>query len=309
MGRSSKEWIKFLPGLLFALLGLIGCTGTDSFGLTARAGDTVVLALGYQKNLKRQDVQVTITDSSAIQHIYAAGDSAIRAVFNSYPDPVSRLIVGAETGQRGLEGGYNGIATDLIDDSVTAGGKDYSQTFMILDLPATLSVGVATIEVADSGGNPLPNPSTLAENIAAINLEVVGGAGQSNAFGTQEGVSLVPGYFSSLERADHSMISFQSAGSVPYAIQLEMVHNPDMDNGGVGRAYVVPPRGDLLNLSWVDDGASTKVILMPTRGGVFSDINRFEFYVAGGVTGLAVQSVAGFDLNGEQVVGVTATIN
>lgn len=294
--------------IIIMVLLFSGCTGINSFGVTARSGDTVALALGWQKELKRQDLQVTVTDSNLVQYNLPAGDPAIRALINTYPDPVSNLIVGSETGQNSLGGGFNGLATSLIDSSVTNGGKDYTQTFLLLDIPSGMSTGMATIEIADQLGNPVPNPSIQQTNINPISIEIIPGVGASNDFGTQEGVQLLNGYLVAMERAENTAVTFQSA-QIPYAIEINFQHNPDADNGGVGKAYAVPPRGDFLNITWFDDGASLKAILIPSRAQTFSDIGRFKFYIAGGVTGLSVQSVTAFDIDGFPVANVTASLN
>ncbi len=302
--------IKKLGIVLFLLVLQLNsaCTGLNSFGLAARSGDTVALALGWQKDLERQNLQITITDSGFTQYNLPAGDPAIRALINTYPDPVSKLIVGGETGQNNFEGGFAGLATSLIDSAVTNGDKDYIQTFLLVDLPVGLLAGSATIEIKDQLGSPVPNPSIQAANINPIDIEILPGVGVSNDLGTQEGVQLLNGYLVAMERATNKVVAFQGS-QIPHAIEIEFQHDPDVDNGGVGRAYVVPPRGDFLNITWTDDGANLKAILTPSKMQTFADIVRFKFYIAGGITGLSVQSVSAFDIDGGPILNVTANLN
>lgn len=303
--------------LLYAILVSVylsaGCTSVNSFGTAARAGDTVALGLGWQQDLTSQNVTVTITDSIGASVVYLPGDAAIRAIFNSYPDPLSKLIIGAETGQDMLEGSLAGTATLLIDGAVTSGDKDYAQTFMLVDLPGVMATGFATINIADALGNPIPNPSIYSTNIDAFTVEILpdpnfGGVNNSNDFLAQENILVTP-YLKTMERASHFTITLQGA-TIPYGVQLELSHNPDVDTGGVGRAYVVNPRGDLKNVNWTDSGSSLKIVLLPARNQTFVDINQFKFYVAGGIENLQLVNVTGYDVNGSLVVpAITATID
>ena len=95
-----------------------------------------------------------------------------------------------------------------------------------------------------------------------------------------------------------------------HAIQLTMTHDPDVDIGGVGRPFVANPRGDLKTANWEDDGTDLQVLLLPTSGQTLTDMKHFKFYVAGGITNLfvPVSGVEAVDINGDPVVGVTATI-
>ncbi|MBW1792707.1 MAG: hypothetical protein JRJ14_10735, partial [Deltaproteobacteria bacterium] len=100
--------------------------------------------------------------------------------------------------------------------------------------------------------------------------------------------------------------------AVPYAIQLDFAHDADVDNGGAGRAYVVNPRGDIKNVTWRKlSGSAFRVIVIPAQGEALAEFVAFKFYVAGGITGLAVNipTVAGYDINGNDVPGLIATVN
>jgi len=298
-----------LPLASFCLI-TIGCTSVNTFGTAARSGDTVTVGLGWQQELTRQNIQVSITDSSGAMFMYLPGDPAIRTVFNSCPDPLSRLIVGAETGQDTLEGSLAGTATLLINASVTAGDKDYMQTFMMIDLPVGMATGPATITVADSAGNPIPGSAVFNSQIDPFNVEVLAGVGSPSSFSTQENIN-VDGYLHTMERSAHFTLTLQGP-TVPYGVQLDLSHDPDVDNGGSGRAYVVNPRGDLKSVNWTDDGTNLRVILLPARNQTMSDMKQFKFYVAGGIINLQPVlpvAVTAYDINGNPVPGVTVTIN
>jgi len=294
---------------LFTLVGT-GCTGVNSFGIAARPGDTVALALGWQQELTRQDIKVTITDQSGTPFVLA--DTDIRAIFNSYPDPVSNLIVGSETGQPQIGGSTSGIANGLILSSVTNYDKDYMQTFLVVDIPTLadgITPGMATVNITDQTDNPIPNPSIQQANILPINIEILSDTafennpGTSNAFYTQEGVAILSGYLKAMERSPHYTVTLDSA-TVPHAVQLAFQHNPDKDTdpAGMGRAYVVNPRSDK-TINWFDDGNNLNVIIMPARQLSLTEMKDFKFYVAGGITGLelstaAAQPVQAFAIDG-----------
>jgi len=282
--------------LLFFVTVMAGCTGTQTFGTAARPGDTVALGLGWNQELSRQNLIVTITAADGASYIYNPGDPAVRAIINNYPDPVSNLVVGSQTGQNIV--GNETIWGTLIDGSVTGGDKDWSQTVVFLDLPVGMATGIATVDISTPGG--------LA--IAPIAVEILAGSGSAHTFTNREGLTISPAHLKSLERASHNTITFQGS-TVPYAIQLDIVHDPDVDRGGVGRAYVVNTRGDIKNVSWTDDGTNLRVILLPANNQTPSDLLHFKFYVAGGITGLQNPVVQAFDSNGGVLVsGVTATI-
>jgi hypothetical protein len=168
-------------------------------------------------------------------------------------------------------------------------------------LPSDLPPGFpATIEITDPEG----------ESVTA-DLSIVDGVGTKHNFGADIGTAL-PYYLGeneldSLKRVDHYTITI-SGTTVPYAIQIDMTHDADMDHGGIGRAYVVNPVGYIKNAAWSDDGFRSRVILTPTRDGEIKTMTDFKFYVAGGVNNLTVNNVQAFDINGESVAGVTPLI-
>src|ERR1700687_4184575 len=94
--------MRFLFYLVMApfFLALAACSGTQTFTPAARAGDTVTLAVGWQKTLQRQNLTVTITDANNSVTTYLPNDAHVRAIVNLYPDPASRAVVDTATGQQ-----------------------------------------------------------------------------------------------------------------------------------------------------------------------------------------------------------------
>ncbi len=271
--------------LLTTSLG--GCAGTKSFSTAVRAGDTVALAVGWNVPVSRTNLAATITPSSGPAIEYPVGDARIRAVVNMYPDPMSRLIVGTETDQ---SLGYNANTNGNLLASSVNGDKDLSQTMVLLDVPAGIATGMASVNLTVSGV-PVTSP---------IAVEILPGTGTANTFDGSSG-SLSTQQLQTLERASGSVVTF-TGSTVPYAIHLVIAHDY-----GVGVPWVVNPRGDVKNVAWNDTGSTIKVMLTPVAGQNLQQWVNFKFFVAGGLTGLSAV-VKAYDSNGNVVPGVTANI-
>jgi len=296
MEMQSLNKISFLL-LLAMLVNMYGCTGIQSFGLTARAGDTIALGVGWRLNLSSQIDNIAVNYKvGGIDTVtnYAANDPRIRSIVNSFPDPLSNLIVGRETSQN--LGNFDDSLGIAIDGAVTSLDKEWAQTFVILDLPASMDTGVATINITPTVGSP----------IGPISVEILAGTGSPHLFTNFESLGIGANHLTTLRRTPHYEINFQ-ATQVPYSIQVDFTHYATVDNGGVGRAYVVNPRGDIKNISWSDDGANLRVIISPTGLQPPIWMKAFKFYIAGGITNLTESSVQGYDENGNPVA-VTMSI-
>ena len=153
-------------------LGLASCAGTQTFTTAARAGDTVALAVGWNKAIARQNITVTITPSSGPVVTYRPNDPNVRAVVNLYPDPVSRLVVGTET-QQGL--GYNANEHgNSLTTNVTNQDRDWGETIVLVNLPTSLLSGTtANISITGPDGPVTAQP---------ITVDILPGAGNANPF-------------------------------------------------------------------------------------------------------------------------------
>jgi len=289
----SESFVKILAAVL-TLVALGGCVGARTFHEYARAGDTVALAAGWKQHFARDNMTVTITPSVGTPIVYGPNNLALRAVVNLYPDPVSSIVVSTETAQDLTP--FAQTYGNLIPSNYSNGEKDWWQTTVFIDLPSTLPTGTTTIAITTPSGES-----------ASSTVDIVPGTGSPNSFLTTIG-PLNPDQMTSLERVAHYTIGF-TGSTVPYAIQVDFAHDPDVDHGGAGRAYVINPRGDLENVSWSDTGTSLRAIVMPAKGQALSSIAYYKFYVAGGITNLSVTSVKAVDINGNTVGGVAAAIN
>lgn len=289
--------------LLLPLLGeLIGCADTRTFTTGARKGETVALAIGRQQYLQRQNLTVTITDAAHASTVYLPNDPRVRGIVNLYPDPASRAAVGQQTGQ---DLGYNAVSVAAFLD-IPASDSDWYQTTLFLDLPTVIATGPATISFSESTGITL--------NTAAV--EVLSGTASSDTFDVYNPgapgypfnvVANVPSAIRAMERADNYTIEFPGdwGAIVPHAIQLEFTHT-----FGIGKPWVVNPRGDLKHTIWSDDGTNLRVMITPANGNTLDYNPKNKFYIAGGIAGLVLKpnGLKAYDINGSPITGVTATV-
>jgi hypothetical protein len=283
---------QLIPLAVGVALILSACAGINTFGTAARAGDTVALALGWNLSVNRQNATVQVTGANTT-YTYPPGDANVRFLGNVYPDPASRLVIGRETNQ---SLGVNAASTgQQLETFVTSNDKDYAQTMLIVNLPATLPVGTATLRVLDQNSVQV-GPT--------ISVQILPGTGAPNTFVGTSG-SLTAQIISAMERApDVKTVSF-TGSTVPYAIQLDLTRTP-----GIGTPWLISARGDLKSLSWGDDGTRIRVMLLPANNVNPTNMAVFKFMVGGALSGLAIDaaSIKAFDSSGNPVSGVTASL-
>ena len=285
---------KILQVLLPIML-VAGCSGTRTFHEYARAGDTVAIAAGWKEGFSRDRITVHITPSnSAPDIVLGPDDPSIRAVVNFYPDPLSSLVVSERTGQDITP--FAQLYANNVNNTFTNGQSDWFQTVVFLDLPPSLPTGITGIYIEDSNGN-----------FTQSTLDIVDGVGTPNTFSAESSGRLTRNHLAVMERTSYYKISF-SGPLLPYAIQLDLIHDPDKDSSGVGKAYAVNPISGVKNVSWTDDGTLMRVILMPSANADLADFGDFLFYVAGGVRNLLPIAATAYDINGNEIQGVFASV-
>lgn len=290
--RTHLPWDSaWLPALLILLSG---CAGVQTFPNVARSGDTVAVAAGWRQDFARADITVTITAADSLVIVYPPGDPAVRAVVNFYPDQLSSMVVSDRTGQDLTP--YATTYADMVNVNFTGGDRDWWQTTVFVDLPPGLALGPATVTVDNGAGVQ-----------ATTVVEIVAGAGAPAVFNAELNGPLQPVQLAALERVAHYTVRFSGA-TLPYAVQVDLHHAPDVDHGGNGRSHVVNPRGDIKSVAWSDDGENLRVLLTPVRDGAIGAFTDFKFHVAGGVSDLALVAVQAFDMQGNPVPGVGAAV-
>lgn len=284
---------KFLMLCGIALAILQGCAAVSTFTTAARPGDTVALATGWNQSVSSRNISAQFVDANGVVTTYGVGDDRFRTATLLYPDLVSNLVVGTETGQN-IGGQMNVGVGQYIYQNSTLNDPDWNQTVVYLDLPTTLAVGITNITLTGPLGNLTANP---------IKVNVISGSGKPNQFNTSFGVS-AGNFLESLERHNYYTISF-TGPSIPDSIQVDMTRT-----AGVGVPWVTQTRGDLKNLSWSDDGTSSMRVILSTNHGVpLKDIKGFKFYVAGGVAGVSVTNWVAYDAAGSPISGITPIVN
>lgn len=304
--------LRFYPLILLTLVAaaVVGCASTQTFTTVARAGDTVMLPLGWQKSLLRQNITVTITPSSGSPVVYPPNSPAVRGIINLYPDPVSNAVIGTNlNNDLGVGATTTGSA---INSNVTAGDRDWWQTNLFLDLPSTLAPGTATIAIADA---------TTAAVIQSSTVTILSGTGTPNNYTVYSpsgahtvgswsfdvtSPSWYPNALLSLERAQHVALTFgRTDGTVPIPQALQLSHA-----ASTNQSWVVNPRSDMKNVSWRDDGTTITLVLTTASGNTITSMKDLKVYVAGPVTGIAVipTSVKAYDSNGGVISGITTAL-
>lgn len=296
------NWLKI--SIILAITYLSGCAGQQTFnhlarsGLSGTHGDTVAVAAGWKKSFSKNSITVSITDLAGTQTIYSPGSAEIRAVINMYPDPLSNIVVSRESGMDTSPSAS--IFASQVSGNYTGGDKDWWQTIVFIDLPNGMALGQADIQI-----------STLEESMNS-KVEIVAGDGSPNPFSAYypwgASFAMTSDQLTALERSGHYQIDFSGGATVPAAISVEMTHDADVDNGGVGRTFVVNPTGEVKNIHWTDDGFTAKAIIMPASSAGLSSLTDFKFYVGGGVGNLLVSSVQAYDVNGDPIPSVYATV-
>ena len=298
---------------LFSALLLIGCAGTRTFHELAMPGDTVAVAAGYRHHFQRDNITVTITDADGATTVYDpgeihpdSGNIAVRAVINFYPDPMSSWVVSDRTGTNQTPNALTYVGQNLFQN--TEGDYDWWQTVVFVDLPVAMATGDATILIE--------TPAGLNHETYTSAVNIVPGAGQAHNFDAITKVfgvnfALENQHLQVMERVPHATLDL-SGSTVPYAIQVDLSHNPDQDNGGLAgdKAYISNPVGHIKSVSWNDNGVSTRIIMMPNRDSDITDFKDFKLYLAG-VGGWTVVDIQAFDQDGrtDGLGDVSATVN
>jgi hypothetical protein len=278
---------------LSLLILLAGCSGVQTFQSSLRAGDTAAVAAGWKHDFSRDSLLVSITPSVGVPVFYLPGNPAVRGVINLYPDPLSSMVISQATNQDITPFAQTyAMGTNFF----TSGDKDWWQTVVFIDLPDTLPTGLATINITNKVGASVTS-----------SINIIEGVGQAEGFDAEQNGPLTINQFASLERVEHFVVSF-SAGVIPHAIQIDFSHDPDAANGGVGKAYVSNPRGDLKSVMWNDNGSNLQVLLAPAQAQSLSSMTEFKFYVSGGITNLLASNITAVDINGVPMNGITAEI-
>lgn len=248
--------VIFVPILVATVgLGVVGCGGTVPLNSAYRAGDTVALAAGWKQTFDRSSLTATITGSNGVVTTLPPGSPAIRAIVNLYPDPVSYLAVGTRTGSSANNESTYG---SVINSAFTNNDPDWWMTSVFIDLPASLPVGTAQVQLQSSAG----------ETYGPIPVQIVSGTGSPSTFAAEiMNGPLAAVQLQSMEREPRYTVKFSGGSALPDALQVDLTHDPSSAQGGAGIPFVINPRGEMKNITWTDDGTHLRVLITTSGDG------------------------------------------
>lgn len=293
-------YVSIFKRCLVCLTGfLVGCTGVNTFTTGARPGETIAVAIGYQQKVNRNNLTIYVTPQSGSPYTYGPGDTRIRTVFQAYPDPVSKLVVADRAHTT-----YGTQFPDYIIDAwgngvrnLTNGDNDWSETFVLFDLPTDIANGAASLQFTSGGLNLTAAPITI--------QVLPGPAASTQPFQYFNGTYPNQAPYTGGERASHFVVNFTGPeGTIPNSI--EAVFSRTL--GSTGDPWVTHGRGDLKNLMWSDSGSEIKVMLTPVKGEPLTSLKDLKFYVTGSVTTLSLVSLKAYDVSGNPLSGFDAVI-
>ena len=270
-----------------------GCTAVQPFPHSARAGDTITLAVGSPEGMTRENTQVQYTPDST--GIPVDLTPQMRAIVKIHPDKASPAY-------------QNSLANYLIDYTA----HEPWLSVMVLDLPSDLPVGEGDIQITTTA-----TYSSVENDIndALIPLTVTGSGGTPSDFAYYSGnlVTSVVGDLSQLEPLP--VISVKPVyegiwavhpqyGSAEIVVQLQGLTGPRPFN-------VVPMDADAFTRSqtrmiWGRDGETIRLIFMSPLGTmryyeasarlVFSNVTVYETVVP------TIVSAKFYDKDGNEMV-------
>lgn len=297
-------------GLVTYVVFMAGCTGMQTFTASARPGETIAIAAGWNQTTTRNNLTVIITPQNGSPITYSPGDARVRTIIQGYPDPVSKLVVSDRANMTYPNAGlplydglgslptYNPLGPDLsiLVRSQTNQSNDWSLTSVFIDLPTTLPPGPATIDLLSSGVAITPSPTSVEVLPTA--------AASSNPF-EMSSFAGMGAMIRAAERAPHYIVVLNGPENVvPHSIQVDFSRTL----AASGNPWVTHGRGDISNLSWVDNGTLLKVMQTPVTGKTTNLLSDFNFYVTGAVTALTVNTVKAYDINGNPLPGFSASL-
>jgi len=290
---------------LLTAVFLIGCAGTKTFHEYARAGDTIIVAAGYKKDFQRDNITVTVTDFDGATTVYPPGSVKVRASVDLYPDPLSSWVVSDRTGVDQTSYAQLYVAQNQLNN--TGGDYDWHQTVVFLDLPVTMDSNSQPMALGDATVR-IETPAGPDQEVHQAVVNIVSGSGHAHTFGamteTLAGMpghaafSLLPDHLKAMERVPYRTLDFTGT-NVPYAIQVDLHHDPDQDTGGtVGdKAYIANPVGQIKTVNWHDDGINTRIIMIGNRSSDITSLKDFKLYLAG-IGGWSVIDTQAFNQDG-----------
>ncbi len=188
-----------------------GCVTVQSFPKAARAGDTIMLAVGSPEGMVATNTSVLFQPGSGSQV-----SVPIRSIFKLYPDKTSSAW----------------LETDAVNVENQTGHGPWT-TIIALDLPPTLPDGPGTLQISTAATYP-PSPARNI-NDSLISMEILpaaAGAGSPDPFSYEIAANLpVAGDLSLLEpqrrlvvKPDFTGLQASSYGAIEIKISIPQLN-------------------------------------------------------------------------------------
>ncbi len=255
-----------LPAFLVCgLIVLGGCTGINTLPHIARAGDTVMMALGTIDGITRQNVNVTYTPDTGGSFDLTPN---IHALFKLYGDPTSEAVL------------------DNTWQTVNSGHHEPWLWTMAVTLPTNLTTGTGSVNVSCTPRNACKFPSNYPHvNDVDMGLEILPGTGTPNpfkyqsAFGFQPTVdptALEPGIQAALTPVANGILDTVKFGACEITLNMPT----ETGNGAAvpDQDYFVIPQ-DLTSVTrsqrtvhWVRNADQLKIIMASPHGFTFHEV-------------------------------------
>ena len=282
---------RFILPLLFLSILLQGCVAVQSFPAAARAGDTIMLAVGSPEGMKKSNTTarfVSDADASVV-------DLPIRSIIRIRPDQTSEAAL------------YDSI----LNAEPYHTGHSQWLTLVFIDLPENITVGTGIINIVSSASY-----GTLAQGINDIplSLEILEGAGVSNDFSYNNNFGGVAPYdLAMLEALPQAVFKMPNAGKtlLQFAAAEIKVRVP-MESFGNRSVRVVAddfytknPK-DQVQMNWSRNADEFTVNFISPKGSMQARQLRFSIVLRKGesfstVYPPQVVSVKIYDIDGNQV--------
>lgn len=286
---------------MIAALAGSGCVAVNSFPQSARAGETIMLAVGSPDGMKPGNTSATYTPEGG-----SAVPVPIRSIFKLYPDKTSPAWL-------------NSLATNVENQT----GHGPWTTMIAVDLPTTLVEGTGFVHIATSATYPPPPARNI--NDASIPLNILpasAGAGSPNPFEYEVAANFaVAGDLTQLEPSRRIVVkpSFTGAGSTTYGAIEVRVTIPNLQGANVNNFQVIADEKIIMNQPsrrvqylWSIQGSDLVVSFLSPTGGL--QYSQAYFYVISNFLNSLIDdgsvdvntltaTATYYDINGNQVAG------
>jgi hypothetical protein len=304
MKKSYLVTILSLAASIIAMT-LSGCIALQTFPQSARAGDTVALAVGSADGMSRANTTAYfVSDSNSTQYNLTP---RIRGIFRLYADKASSTYT-------------SGSNTTYI---VSTSGHEPWVTVMVVDLPQGLPTGTGKVHITTTATYPTIGSSI---NDLPINLEILPGTGVSSSLSYEFGKGTsMPGDPTLLEALPYAQVMpiFPQSTTWPTYGAIEMKMYVPTSAG----TALDPPRlrvltddmsvstsSSLTTTYRHDSNQNLTVLLLSPTGRLRYYEARFSIVPINNSTQIisfagtpTITSVRYFDINGNQVAGPLAS--